>query len=81
MEKIKAVANETKLLVLDPQADEYYTERGIVVNGSQSNVVYMKTPAAPRATVESSDEDDSPVIRRTGSRVSFPPLIYFVALA
>lgn len=69
MEKIKTLPNETKLLVLDPQADEYYTERGIIVSGSQSNVVYIKTPAAPRATGESSDEDDSPVLRRPGSRV------------
>lgn len=69
VERIKAVPNETKLLVLDPEADVYYQERGIAVNSAQSNVTYIKTPAAPRATGESSDEDDDRVQMRHGSRV------------
>lgn len=55
--------NETRLLVLDPEADAYYQERGIQVNGSQSNVVYLKTPTANNQQkngriTDSSEEDD-----------------------
>ncbi len=71
MERIKSVSNETKLLVLDPEADLYYRERDIMVSSSQSNVVFIKTPAAPRATNESSDDDDDYEVklRSKGSRV------------
>lgn len=71
VERIKAVSNETKLLVLDPEADLYYRERDIMVSSSQSNVVVIKTPAAPRATNESSDDDDDYEVklRSKGSRV------------
>lgn len=46
VERIKAVPNETRLLVLDPEADAYYAERGIQVSGTQSNVVHLRTPTA-----------------------------------
>ena len=72
MERIKAVPYETKLLVLDPDADIYYRERDIMVSSSQSNVVFIKTPAAPRAKNESSDDDDDDdevKLRSKGSRV------------
>lgn len=58
VERIKAVANETKLLVLDPEADAYYQERGIQVNGFQSNVVYLKTPAVSSSRPGSSNRHD-----------------------
>ena len=72
VERIKAVPYETKLLVLDPEADLYYRERDIMVSSSQSNVVFIKTPAAPRARNESSDDDDEDYevkLRSKGSRV------------
>jgi hypothetical protein len=73
VERIKSVSNETKLLVLDPEADLYYRERDIMVSSSQSNVALIKTPAAPRATNESSDDDDDYEVklRSKGSRVCF----------
>lgn len=72
VERIKAVPNETKLLVLDPDADVYYRERDILVSSSQSNVVFIKTPTAPRAQNDSSDDDDDYEVklRSKGSRVS-----------
>lgn len=72
MERIKALPNETKLLVLDPDADVYYNERNIMVSSSQSNVVFIKTPAAPRAKNDSSEDDDDYEVklRSKGSRVS-----------
>ena len=57
--------------MLDPEADIYYKDRGIMANSTQSNVNYIKTPAAPRATGESSDDDDDDDVQlRNGSRVS-----------
>jgi len=52
VQRIKAVPNETKLLVLDESAEEYYKSRNIVVNGDMPNVIYMKTPV-PRPQEES----------------------------
>lgn len=44
VERIKAVPNETRLLVLDRAADRYYRERNWIVHGNQSNVLQCKTP-------------------------------------
>ena len=61
VERIKSVPNETRLLVLDPEADAYYEQRNILVTSAQSNVIYMKTP--PRrpvsASYSSDDENDN----------------------
>ena len=45
--RIKSVANETKLLVVDPETDTYYQQRNINVDGKQSNVEYVRNPATP----------------------------------
>lgn len=58
VERIKAVPNETRLLVLDPEADAYYQQRNILVSGTQSNVLYVKTPPVrPGSGSYSSDEE------------------------
>jgi membrane-associated protease RseP (regulator of RpoE activity) len=44
VQRIKAIPNETKLLVIDEKVDQYYKARNIIVNGSMSNVEYLKTP-------------------------------------
>jgi Na(+)/H(+) exchange regulatory cofactor NHE-RF2/Na(+)/H(+) exchange regulatory cofactor NHE-RF1 len=47
VQRIKAVANETKLLVIDPQGQLYYAERNITITSSMPNVQKMRTPATP----------------------------------
>lgn len=49
VERIKAVPNETRLLVIDEEAKKWYKERKLVVKGTQHNVIYNKTPV-PRPT-------------------------------
>jgi membrane-associated protease RseP (regulator of RpoE activity) len=49
VQRIKAVPNETKLLVVDEKTDQYYKAKNIVVTGSMPNVIYKKTPV-PRPT-------------------------------
>ncbi|UYV70613.1 SLC9A3R2 [Cordylochernes scorpioides] len=44
VERIKAIANETRLLVVDKQTDEWYKERKLIVKGTQKNVSYKKNP-------------------------------------
>lgn len=51
VERIKSIPNETKLLVVDEEADKWYKERKIVVKSTQSNVIFMKTPI-PRPSKE-----------------------------
>jgi len=44
VERIKAVPDETKFLVVDPEADAYYLERKIVVSGDIENILMIETP-------------------------------------
>lgn len=46
VERIKQVPNETRLLVLDPAADDYFKAKKIVVKGTDSNVIHTKTPSS-----------------------------------
>ncbi|OXA36845.1 Na(+)/H(+) exchange regulatory cofactor NHE-RF2 [Folsomia candida] len=50
VQRIKAVPNETKLLVMDEKTDQFYKSRNIVVTGSMPNVLYKQTPV-PRPNV------------------------------
>jgi Na(+)/H(+) exchange regulatory cofactor NHE-RF2 len=42
--RIKAIPNETKMLVIDPQGEMYYKERNLAIKSTQPNVRYIKTP-------------------------------------
>ena len=42
--KIKSIPNETKILVVDPEADEYFKERGISLNGQVPFILHLSTP-------------------------------------
>jgi len=44
VQRIKAVPNETRLLVLDEKAEQYYKAKNMVVTGDMPNVLHMKTP-------------------------------------
>lgn len=44
VERIKAFPNETKLLVVDQRADEYFRANNIVIKGTMANVKVIKTP-------------------------------------
>ncbi|RWS19402.1 Na(+)/H(+) exchange regulatory cofactor NHE-RF2-like protein, partial [Leptotrombidium deliense] len=52
VERIKAVGNETKLLVVDESAEKWYKERKLTVKSSQPNVLFMKTPVPRPAARE-----------------------------
>jgi len=45
VQRIKAVADETKLLVLDEDADNYYKEHKLIVRSDMDNVDVHETPA------------------------------------
>jgi hypothetical protein len=50
IQRIKAGGNETRMLVLDKAADEYYRGKGISVNNRMSSVKYMTTPDRSKCT-------------------------------
>ncbi|GAB6027166.1 hypothetical protein CHUAL_013920 [Chamberlinius hualienensis] len=57
VERIKAIPSETKLLVVDQEAEKYYKNKKIVIKSTMSNVVYMKTaPTSGRLHFADNDE-------------------------
>lgn len=44
VQRIKTLPEETKLLVVDAEADNYFKTKGIVIKNTHPNVVYLKTP-------------------------------------
>lgn len=47
VQRIKAVEDETKLLVVDAEADKYFKANNIVIKSNLPNVVFLKTPPSP----------------------------------
>jgi len=45
VEKIKAVPNEARLLVVDQAADRYFADKGIAISSELSCVQYISCPA------------------------------------
>ena len=44
VQKIKMFDTETKILVVDPEADRYYRENSIVVNGNMAEIETIICP-------------------------------------
>lgn len=72
MQRIKLRPNETELLVVDDEADEYYTTRGVIVNSIQSNVI-RKSSAAPIPAIrqESASSSETEVVPVQQQPVAF----------
>lgn len=56
VERIKAFPNETKLLVLDQEADEYFRANNVIVKGTMANVKVIKTPEKNPNSVDHDEE-------------------------
>lgn len=72
VQRIKGLQEETKLLVVDIEADNYFKSKNIVVKSSLPNVVYQKTPV-PRpgsAVVNGLDIEDSHSQKSEKSEIS-----------
>jgi len=50
VEKIKAVPNETRLLVVDQAADRYFADKGITISSELSCVEHITCPATKPLT-------------------------------
>ncbi|KOC59322.1 Na(+)/H(+) exchange regulatory cofactor NHE-RF2 [Habropoda laboriosa] len=59
VERIKAFPNETKLLVVDQEADEYFRANNIVIKGTMANVKVNKTPEKNPNSVEQEELNGS----------------------
>ncbi|XP_014607652.1 PREDICTED: Na(+)/H(+) exchange regulatory cofactor NHE-RF1 [Polistes canadensis] len=58
VERIKAFPNETKLLVLDQEADEYFRANNVIVKGTMANVKVIKTPEKNPNSVDHEEGSD-----------------------
>lgn len=52
VDRIKAFPSETKLLVVDQEADDYFRANNIIIKGTMANVKVIKTPERNPATVD-----------------------------
>lgn len=57
VERIKAFPNETKLLVVDQEADDYFRANNIIIKGSMVNVKVIKTPEKNPNSNENHEDD------------------------
>ena len=76
VQRIKAIPNETKLLVVDEKGDLYYKSKQIVPKGTMPNVIYMKTPASnPNNGSQNGDEDENNPIPVNNERNGSSPQV------
>lgn len=61
VDRIKAFPNETKLLVVDQEADDYFKANNFVIRGSMTSVKVIKTPERNPASVEHEARSDGSV--------------------
>ncbi|KAK0089460.1 hypothetical protein PV325_007210 [Microctonus aethiopoides] len=61
VDRIKAFPNETKLLVVDQEADDYYKANNIVIRGTLTGIKVIKTPEKNPATVEHEARSDGSI--------------------
>lgn len=71
VERIKAFASETKLLVVDQQADDYFRENNIVIKGTMLNIKVIKTPERnPNSAEDRSDGSNCSVDENTQKSIN-----------
>lgn len=58
VQRIKTTANEAKLLVVDPEADNYFRSNNIVVKSSLPNVRILKTPSKKQTNILLTNGDE-----------------------
>lgn len=51
VQRIKAIPNETRLLVVDKVADDYYKKQGLLVKSNMPNVAYKSSEEEPESNV------------------------------
>ncbi|XP_047107274.1 Na(+)/H(+) exchange regulatory cofactor NHE-RF1 [Schistocerca piceifrons] len=59
VQRIKAIPNETKLLVVDAEADKYYKANNITIKSGSPDVKYLKTPMPDADNSDDTDEKKS----------------------
>ncbi|XP_035739123.1 Na(+)/H(+) exchange regulatory cofactor-like protein nrfl-1 [Vespa mandarinia] len=70
VERIKAFPNETKLLVLDHEADEYFRANNVIVKGTMANVKVIKTPERNPNSVDHEEGSDHGISADENARKS-----------
>ena len=55
--RIKSIYNETKLLVVDKETDEYFSKKGVVITGTMTGIKTLKTPTKSLSNGNKSDTE------------------------
>lgn len=58
VERIKAFPNQTKLLVVDQEADDYFRANNVIIKGTMANVKVIKTPERNPNSIEHEARSD-----------------------
>ena len=67
VQRVKAVPNETKLLVVDSKADTYYKEKKIVVRGDMAEVIKITCPDTSSGTATVEGDSNRNIAASTGT--------------
>lgn len=79
VQRIKLRTDETELLVVNDEADEYYSTRGITIKSSMPNVIRkrsqppMAVPEPRKISSSSESDDDQPVQKQPAQKQPVPP--------
>lgn len=81
VQRIKTTANEAKLLVVDPEADNYFRSNNIVVKSSLPNVRILKTPSKKQTNIllTNGDEGDDAHSQISGKSMENEVIILLIS--
>lgn len=77
VERIKAFPTETKLLVVDQQADDYFKANNVPIKASMPGVKLLKTPERSPASIAQDERDDAAMA--AGSQASTISYSYYTS--
>ncbi|XP_022650405.1 Na(+)/H(+) exchange regulatory cofactor NHE-RF2-like [Varroa jacobsoni] len=72
VERIKAVAHETRLLVVDPLSDQWYRERNIVIHGSLPSVRVLTSAKEQQQALHRQQQRNATKMTNGGSGAVIP---------
>ncbi|XP_065226707.1 Na(+)/H(+) exchange regulatory cofactor NHE-RF1-like isoform X2 [Planococcus citri] len=70
VQRIKSVPDETKLLVVDSEADNYFKSKNIIIKSNHESVIYLRTTSSKVSYLNGKNNNDSqspPISGKNGS--------------
>ncbi|XP_065206182.1 Na(+)/H(+) exchange regulatory cofactor NHE-RF2-like isoform X2 [Planococcus citri] len=70
VQRIKSVPDETKLLVVDSEADNYFKSKNIIIKSNHESVIYLRSTASSKVSYlngKNNNDLQSPISGKNGS--------------